>query len=208
MVGSDIDNFRCMYCGCHDRERHLFMFFDKLGLWRNIKDSVILHFAPERHLARRLDSESPSKYVKADLHPKNEDVERMDATILPYNEDKFDFIIANHVLEHIPDYGKALREFFRVLKPGGIGIFQTPYSKLLQNNFEDEGIDSDELRLFFHGQKNHVRTFGYNQFLSELETVGFDVQVKKHDECFDAHAAYLYGVNSKEDLILAVKRVS
>lgn len=204
-VGSDIDNFGCMYCGCHDRERHLFMFFDKLMFWGNMENGKILHFAPEGCLPNKISEQAPSEYVKADLYPINQDIRKIDATAIPFSDDTFDLLIANHILEHIQDYRKALSEFYRILKPGGIAILQTPYSRLLRNNFEDDGIDSDELRLFFHGQEDHVRTFGEHQFLKSLEEAGFSLQIKKHEAYFDASSAYYYGVNINEDLIMLKK---
>ncbi|MCK5655499.1 MAG: methyltransferase domain-containing protein [Candidatus Aureabacteria bacterium] len=204
-VGSDIDNFGCMYCGSHDRERHLYMFFDALKLWKKMKNAKILHFAPEINLPTKIMEQSPLEYFKADLYPQTKDVKKIDATKLPFSDETFDFIISNHILEHIPDYNKALCEFYRVIKPGGIQILQTPYSKLLKNNFEDKNIDTDELRLFFYGQKDHVRIFGEYQFLKSIEDVGFNLQIKKHKDFFDDHMAFVYGVNKKEDLILVVK---
>lgn len=207
VVGSDIDNFGCMYCGSHDRERHLFMFFDKLMLWEKMRHWKILHFAPEGHLQIRINEQKPYEYVKADLYPSNLEIRKIDATAIPFGDDMFDLLIANHILEHIPDYYKALSEFFRVIKPGGLAILQTPYSKVLRNNFEDEGINSDELRLFFHGQEDHVKTFGECQFFKSLEETGFSLQVKRHEDYFDASMAYRYGVPMKEDLILVAKPI-
>lgn len=207
VVGSDIDNFGCMYCGCHDRERHLFMFFDKLFFWEHLKDRKILHFAPEKHLQNKISQQIPLEYIKADLYPKDQDTHNIDATAIPFSNDVFDFLIANHILEHIPDYIKALSEFYRILKPGGIAILQTPYSRLLQNNLEDEGIDSDELRLFFHGQEDHLRTFGEYQFLNSIEEAGFSLKIKRHEDYFDAGDAYYYGVPIKEDLIMVEKQL-
>ena len=178
IVGSDVDNYGRMYCGSNDRERHLFMFFDKLMLWQHMKDARILHFAPEKHLRLKISQLRPLEYVMADLYPKDRDIKKIDATAIPFSNDMFDFVIANHILEHIPDYHKALSEFYRILKPGGIAILQTPYSRILKNNFEDEGIDSDELRLIFHGQEGHVRTFGEHQFLKSLEEAGFILRIK------------------------------
>lgn len=204
-VGSDVDNFGCLYCGCHDRERHLVMFFDKLKLWDKIKNLKILHFAPETQLAIKIDEQLPLDYIKADLYPTNQDIKQIDATAIPFNNDTFDFLIANHILEHIPDYRSALSEFHRVLKPGGTAILQTPYSKRLRNNFEDEGIDNDGLRLFFYGQEDHVRRFGEHQFLKSLEEAGFNLHIKKHEDCFDVSTAYYYGVPAQEDLIMVHK---
>jgi SAM-dependent methyltransferase len=204
-VGSDADNYGCMYCGCNDRERHLFMFFDKLMLWKTMGQGKILHFAPEKHLSLRISELAPLEYIKADLSPSNPDIRKIDATAIPFPDSSFDFLIANHILEHILDYRKALAEFFRVLKPGGFAVLQTPYSKLLRNNFEDAGISSEELRLFFYGQEDHVRTFGESQFLKSLEDAGFSLQIKKHSDYFDIRTTYYYGVPGKEDLILVAK---
>jgi SAM-dependent methyltransferase len=206
LVGSDVDNFGCFYCGSTDRERHLFMYFDKLMLWDRMKDGTILHFAPEKHLLTRIKAQQPLRYVKADISPQDGDTVPIDATAIPYEEETFDFLIANHILEHIPDYRTALTEFQRVLKPGGVAILQTPYTKVLKRNFEDEGIDTDELRLFFYGQEDHVRVFSERQFLRAVQEVGFTLRTEAHEACFDAGDAYYYGVPAQEDLILVEKQ--
>ncbi|MEJ2745972.1 MAG: class I SAM-dependent methyltransferase [bacterium] len=171
-----------------------------------MKQGRILHFAPERHLSKRISEQAPLEYVMADLYPQNSDIRKIDATAIPFSNDTFNFIIANHVLEHIPNYRKALSEFFRVLKPGGIAVMQTPYSKLLRNNFEDKGIDSEELRHFFYGQDDHVRIFGEHQLLKSLENAGFSLQIKRHIDYFDVSTTYYYGVSGEEDLILVAKQ--
>jgi len=45
--------------------------------------------------------------------------EQIDAQQIPYADGYFDAVIANHMLYHVPDLPKALREIHRVLKPGG-----------------------------------------------------------------------------------------
>ena len=205
MVGSDIDNFYCMYCGAHDRERHLFMYFDRLKIWPKLKGARILHFAPERHLPIKISKQSPLESIKADLHPSSEGVKKIDATHIPFGDDTFDFLIANHILEHIPDYRMALAEFFRVLKPGGMAVLQTPFSKILKNNFEDVNLATDELRRFFYGQEDHVRIFGGHELFESIKDAGFVLQIEKHDTLFNAKMADRYGVNRKEDFILSLK---
>lgn len=205
MVGSDARNFKCRYCGANDRERHLFMFFEQLKLWNKMKGASILHFAPERHLPHRIVAEDPSLYVRGDLFPKDSSVEKIDATSIPYPEEKFDFVICNHVLEHIPEYKKAMTEIHRVLKKGGIAVLQTPYSKLLVNNFSDESIDSDEARLFFYGQRNHVRVFGQKNFFRDLQDSGFALHLIKNDDVFTPSDCNYYGVNRFEDLVMVIK---
>lgn len=205
IVGSDVDNFKCLYCSCHDRERHLFMFFDKLKLWDLMHKAHILHFAPESSLQKKIAEQSPHKYVLGDIFPQKKGVEKIDATQIPYGDNIFDLIIANHVLEHIPEYKKAIGEIYRVLRLGGIAILQTPYSKLLKCNFDDENINNDELRLFFHGERDHFRTFGFNQFKDELRCAGFKLHIIDHSEYFTQYDAIYYGVNEEESLIMVEK---
>lgn len=204
-VGSDLDNFGCPFCGSHDRERHLFMFFDKIGLWERISGSNILHFAPENNLSNKISHLKPAKYIMADFYPKKDNIKKIDATQIPYNDNSFDLVICNHVLEHIPAYTLAIKEIFRVLKPNGIAILQTPYSKLLSQNFEDENINTDEQRLFFYGEKDHFRIFSESHFFKDIEEVGFKLNVLYNSDYFDNKTSNYYGVNSKEDLIQAIK---
>lgn len=51
--------------------------------------------------------------------------EKIDAQEIPYPEQSFDIVIANHVLYHVPDRDKALAEIRRVLKPGGYLVAST-----------------------------------------------------------------------------------
>ena len=124
MVGSDISKHECPVCHCNDRERHLAMYFDKLELWNKITNGDILHFAPEKSISNLIKKKHPSSYVKADLFPGEPDIIRVDATKIPFDDNKFDVVICNHVLEHVLDDDKALSEIFRVLKPNGIAILQ------------------------------------------------------------------------------------
>jgi SAM-dependent methyltransferase len=204
-IGSDIDNFYCPHCESFDRERHLFMYFDKLGIWERIKGANVLHFAPEFFIAKRIESLLPSSYIKADLFPSDESIQHMDAIAIPHEEATFDVLIFNHILEHIPDYKKALAELYRVLKPGGIAIMQTPYSRLLQCNFEDAGINTDELRLLYYGQEDHVRIFSEKQLLQSFQDTGFQLKIVTHNAVFTEEDAVYFGVNKEEDLIYLSK---
>lgn len=205
-VGSDIDNFGCMYCGAHDRERHLFMYFDKLNLWDVIPNSRLLHFAPENNLSQKIESLSPEKYIKADFYPTDVGVQKVDATAIPYGDNEFDIVLCNHVLEHIPNFQKALDEIYRIIKPNGIAILQTPFSKTLAKHFEDDGIKTDELRRIFYGQNDHVRRFGEKQFFKDLEMTGFELDIKEHNSFFKNADSFRYGVNHKEDLVKVIKK--
>ena len=206
MVGTDPKNFKCYYCGCNDRERHLFMFFDKLSLWSKFENAKILHFAPELEISKKIKNLKPAEYIMADLFPQNDECKKIDLTDIPFNDNSFDIIICNHVLEHVPDYKKALKEIHRVLSSNGFAILQTPYSLFLNKNFEDESINNDFLRTYFYKQSNHVRIFSKKQLFLDIEESGLELNIVKHKEIFDENETSYYGVNKKEDLIKVVKK--
>ncbi|WP_185739494.1 class I SAM-dependent methyltransferase [Gramella sp. Hel_I_59] len=205
LVDSDRDNFGCPYCYSFDRERHLFLYFDKLNMWEKLSNSRILHFAPEKNLHQKIEGLKPKKYVMADYVPKSDKIEMLDATNISYADNSFDFIICNHVLEHIPDYKRAMHEIYRVLASNGVAILQTPYSKVLSSNFEDENLNTEEQRLFFYGEKDHYRIFSEFEFFEDLKNEGFSLDIVKHTSVFSKDVSFYYGVNRKEDLIRVIK---
>lgn len=204
IIGSDVDNFSCPKCGSHDRERHLLLYLNKTGFLKSMTGTAVLHFAPERWLASVVAGLKPAKYVKADLFPASSDVEKIDMLAIPYGNESFDWVIANHVLEHVPDEMKAFSELHRVLRLGGYAILQTPYCEKLKNTFYDEGITDPEARLQAYGQADHARLFGLDIF-DKIEKVGFKSCVVKHQELLSGVDANYYGVNVREPFMLFKK---
>src|ERR1039458_994370 len=202
VIGSDVKNFGCPYCDCHDRIRHLLMYFDRLHFWDKMKGASVLHFAPEGELSRRIEQCGPRVYCKADLHPAGPAVEKIDLMAIPFQNGTFDVAICNHVLEHVPDDAAALRELRRVLRPGGCAVLQTPYSRRLTHTFCDSGIDTDELRLWFYGQEDHVRLYGRDLF-DRISETGLLISAHTHASLLADLDPMYYGVNRDEDLVLA-----
>ena len=85
---------------------------------------------------------------------------RLDIADMNFEDNFFDVIICNHILEHIIDDRKAINELFRVLKPKGIAILQMHISKTVKESFEDFSITTSEGREKYFGQKDHVRIYG------------------------------------------------
>lgn len=206
VVGSDVGNFSCPRCFSHDRERHLLMYFDALSVWEKIKGGDVLHFAPEQILSSRILQSGPARYVKADLFPVSPDITREDITQLSFSDDAFDVVIANHILEHVYDDNAARKEIFRVLKPGGLAILQTPYSNKLRQTFSDPGIDDDESRLQAYGQEDHVRLYG-RDFFERLEQAGFKSAVCTHKQVLSKFEPAIYGVNPAEPFLCFQKPI-
>ncbi len=201
MIGSDVDHFECPWCGCHDRERHLLMYMRASGLFESLSNKVILHFAPERRLSPLITGQKPLRYIRCDLYPQTPDIEKIDICSIPYPAEIFDFVIANHVLEHVADDLAALAEIYRVLKPGGYAILQTPYSAKLHHTWSDPGIDTDDARLQAYGQEDHVRLFGRDIF-ERFSSVGLESCVSTHNQLLPQYDPKKYGVNRKEPFFL------
>lgn len=197
VIGSDVDHFECPKCGSHDRERHLRLYFERTELFKKIKGARVLHFAPEKFFSQLIQQAEPLEYTKADLYPTSEDIQKIDIQNLPFDSGSFDFVIANHVLEHVENDEMALNEIFRVLSPGGNAILQTPFSTSLQQKLEDPGISSELAKLHAYGQEDHCRLYGKN-WEKHFEMTGLSSNVKEHAEALSDIDPIVNGVNAAE----------
>jgi len=112
-------------------------------------------------------------YTTTDLLSPLADV-KADICNLPFENHSFDTILCNHVLEHIPDDTKAMKELFRILKPGGMAILQIPQDLERAVTFEDDTITDEKERTKIFGQYDHVRVYGRDYF-DKLRSIGFTV---------------------------------
>jgi len=137
------------------------------------KKNKVLHFAPEQAFYKRFKKLNNIEYITTDLNSPLADV-KADICNLPFNNNSFDVIFCNHVLEHIPDDTKAMQELYRILKPGGWGIFQIPQDLNRATTFEDNTITDKKERAKIFGQYDHVRIYGIDYF-NKLRNIGFKV---------------------------------
>jgi predicted SAM-dependent methyltransferase len=133
----------------------------------------ILHFAPEQAFYKRFKKMPNLDYVTTDLNSPLADI-KADICNLPFEDHTFDIIFCNHVLEHIPDDTKAMKELYRILKVGGMGIFQIPQDLSREKTFEDNSITDKKERAKIFGQYDHVRIYGRDYF-EKLRNIGFKV---------------------------------
>ena len=163
----------------------------------------LLHIAPEKNLQKALKAFSKIKYISGDLNPLVAD-RKIDITDINFENNYFDFIICNHVLEHIVDDRKAMRELFRVLKPEGFAILQVPISKNAKETFEDFSIILPEKKERYFGQKDHVRIYG-KDYKNRLESVGFKVVLYDIKKDLSIQDIKKFGLNESEILYLCGK---
>ena len=151
-------------------------------LWLYLKNETsffkaklkVLHFAPESALMNKFKKLKNLSYDTIDLNSPIADI-KADICDLPFLDNSYDFILCNHVLEHIVDDNKAMRELHRVLKKNGIGIFQVPMDYNRDTTFEDFSVTSKKERNKLFGQYDHVRIYGLD-FFDRLENAGFTVE--------------------------------
>jgi SAM-dependent methyltransferase len=139
-----------------------------------IRRQKLLHFAPEQAFFKRFKAMQNLEYTTTDLNSPIADV-KADICDLPFETNYFDTLICNHVLEHIKDDSKAMRELLRVLKPGGIAILQIPQDLSRATTFEDDSITDSKERSRIFGQYDHLRIYGRDYF-DKLRKIGFQVK--------------------------------
>lgn len=155
-----------------ERHRLLWLYLkNKTDFFSNHKK--VLHLAPEQCFLKLFKNQSNLDYTTADLYSPLADV-KADICNLPFIENTFDIVFCNHVLEHIEDDQKAMKELYRVLKPNGMGIFQIPQDLSRTKTYEDFSINSPKERAKHFGQYDHVRIYGKDYF-DKLRAVGFTV---------------------------------
>lgn len=164
----------------------------------------VLHMAPEQSFYKRFRKLKNLDYTTCDLNSPIADV-KADIQNLPFEDNSFDVIFCNHVLEHVDDDKKALRELFRIMKPGGWGIFQVPIRYQLAKTFEDSTITDRKERIEKFGQYDHVRVYGMDYY-DILESIGFKVEKVNLSEKLSAEEIRKYALE-KNEILPVVRKV-
>ena len=157
-----------------ERHRLMWLFLrDNTTFFTATKKLKVLHIAPEQCFLDIFRKQQNLNYITSDLQSPIADV-KADICDLPFKENEFDIVFCNHVLEHISNDTIAMQELYRVLKPGGFGIFQIPQDLSKAITFEDNTITDRKERAKLFGQYDHVRVYGRDYF-DKLRSIGFKV---------------------------------
>ena len=190
----------CPRCGSHERHRMLWLYLARERPDLLAGAHSLLHFAPEPGIRRRLAAVSGLDYVTTDLDDRSVAV-RADITALPFPDARFDALLCSHVLEHVPDDRRAMRELARVLAPGGWAIVLVPLDKGRSETLEDDAIDSPAGRLAAYWQADHVRLYG-RDLADRLRDAGFEVTVDCFVTRLDPEAVARYALFPDDDVYL------
>lgn len=166
----------CPRCGSLPRDRRLYYLLKK----ENLLQGKVLDFSPSRALYRKFKKTAGVEYFSSDFANEFISDHQFDITALKIQDNFFDLIICYHILEHIADDRKAMAELFRVLKPGGIMLLQTPFRE--GQIFEDPSITKENERMKYFGQKDHVRIYSVEGISERLNQARFSVKVLPFNE--------------------------
>lgn len=167
----------CPKCGSLGRDRRLWKLLETDYLKENY---TVLDFSPSRSLSHKLKNVKIINYLSTDLSGNFNADFQYDITKIDINSNTIDLIICYHILEHIDEDLLAMSELFRVLKPNGIAIIQTPFTT--GAIYENPLIKSPEERLEHFGQEDHVRIYSEIELKNRLEKIGFNVTVRHFDK--------------------------
>ena len=190
------ENALCPHCLSLERHRLLWLYLEReTKLFESLPR--LLHIAPEvclmRHLKPRYKS-SLERYQTADLESPLADL-HFDIQQIPLTDESFDVVICNHLMEHVEDDRKAMRELHRILKKGGWGVLLSPVDLGREKTFEDDTITDPEERTRIFGQYDHRRLYG-NDFADRLREAGFEVEDLDYAASLSDEERTRYGLTS------------
>jgi ubiquinone/menaquinone biosynthesis C-methylase UbiE len=155
----------------------------------------VIEVAPVRSFqAYCLARKQGKDYVSFDLEKFG--MEKGDITAMRYADSSCDYFLCFHVLEHVPKDTLALKEIFRVLRPGGLAVLQVPIDCSLSDTVE-------------YGQPNpfetgHVRRYSDSGFTSRIAQSGFTVRKVRAQDLFSQEDIRRFGMNM-EPVFFATK---
>ncbi len=203
--GYEVPRENALCPGCLALERHRLM---ELYLRRRTdfytSRPLLLHVAPEACFIKKFEKHLGENYITADLCSPLARV-KMDVQAIPFEDDHFDVIFCNHIMEHVDDDRLAMRELHRVLKPGGWGIIQAPVDPSLAVTYEDPSITTREGRAAAFGQYDHLRTYG-RDYADRLREAGFEVACEDFVKTLPQAEVKLYALPGGEIIYKVSKK--
>ena len=179
LVRQDSRSTQCPSCGSFPRHRLQILVMTELLNDPSTNKGSLLHMAPEFFFSK-LFAPHFGKITTADIE--REDVDyKEDLRRLSFPDATFDMVYASHVLEHIDDDEAAIKEVYRVLKPGGIAILPVPINA---PHTVDYGAPCPS-------ETFHVRCCGLDYF-DRYRPVFDSVEVRGSDDYPAQHQLYKY----------------
>lgn len=198
------ENRLCPVCLSLERHRLLWIYLKNFTDFFSNKYTV-LHIAPEQCFYKRFKKMNNLHYITADLVSPIADV-KMDICNMPFENEKFDVVLCNHVLEHILDEKKALSEINRVMKKNAWAVLLVPIDVTRHETYEDPSITDPREREKHFGQYDHVRYHGLD-YPDRLRNAGFVVdEIKMFDYLSTEQIEYQRLYKPGEEIIYIARK--
>ena len=194
------DNALCPNCLALERHRTLWLWLlRESDIGRGaVALPRLLHVAPEVALMRKFHkiyAAQPADYVTADLESPLADL-HFDIQHIPLEDESFDVVICNHIMEHVEDDRLAMREILRIMRKGGWGVILSPVDLQRDKTFEDDTITDEAERTRIFGQYDHRRIYG-RDYAERLREAGFEVYECDYANLIPAKEKQLYALTDE-----------
>lgn len=186
-----------------ERHRLMWLYLRDHSNFFTQQDLKVLHIAPEQCFHKQFQKQKNLDYLTGDLESPIADM-HFDLHDVPLEDNRFDVVFCNHVMEHVDDALQCMRELHRVMKPGGWGIMQVPQDYSLEKTYEDPTITSPEEREKHFWQKDHVRLFG-RDYPEWLRKAGFTVTEFAPTDHYPEDKVERYRIIKREILYIVSK---
>ncbi len=193
----------CPRCLALERHRMIWLWIEReTDLLTSLPE--LLHIAPEDSLRRRFRRVygASGRYKTADLESPLADM-HFDVQQIPLAESSIDVVICNHLFEHVEDDALAMRELWRIMRPGGWGIMLVPEDRSRAVTFEDDTITDAEERTRLFGQYDHRRVYG-RDYDERLRAAGFEVERIDYESMLSVEERAMYRVGG-DNLVIVRK---
>ena len=199
--------YSCPSCDASDRERLYALFLrGRLAALAPGRQYRFIDFAPSLALSHWLRTFTNIEYRTADYFRPNVD-DQVDISNMPlYADNSVDLFMCSHILEHVPDDRAAMRELFRILRPGGCGIVMVPLIVGVEDTQEDPAVNTPELRWKYHAQDDHLRLYGRRDLVARLTAAGF--QVRALDRAHFGAAAFARAGIADNSVLYVVEKAA
>lgn len=194
----------CPHCLALERHRMIWLWIER-NTDLMASRPRLLHIAPEVSLMRHFKRvyRGTEGYITADLESPLADM-HFDVQHIPLESRSVDVVIANHLFEHVKDDRLAMRELYRIMRPGGWGIMVVPEDRGRATTFEDDTITVPAERTRIFGQYDHLRVYG-RDYDDRLREAGFEVERIAFAASLTKEERRLYAVGS-DDLVVVRKK--
>lgn len=196
------ENVLCPYDLTLERHRLMWVYLKNHSDFFKTPKKV-MHIAPEQCFLDTFKKQQNLDYTTGDLVSPIADL-HFDLHKIPLDDNQYDVIFCNHVLEHVENDHQCMSELYRIMKSGGWGIFQVPIDNTRLETYEDASITSPEEREKHFWQYDHVRLYGLD-YPKKLADAGFDVEVFNYKEHIKPEVYQRYRFH-EDELIYVVRK--